>query len=68
MEKLWQWHDAFSAKEEDVPQCSDNSAMLFSKLDSHAFLAKLSNAMKKTCPADGRFSARYVRASLRLLF
>jgi hypothetical protein len=67
METLWQWHDALGVKK-DMPQCSEDSEILFSKLDSHTFLAKLSNASKKTSPADGPFSARYVHAFLRLLF
>jgi hypothetical protein len=45
METLWQWHDALGVKK-DIPQCSEDSEILFSKLDSHAFLAKLSNALK----------------------
>jgi hypothetical protein len=40
METLWQWHDALGFKK-DIPQWSEDSEILFSKLDSHAFLAKL---------------------------
>jgi hypothetical protein len=67
METLWQWHDAVGVKK-NMPQCSNDGEIVFSKLDSHAFLAKLSNAFKKTCPAGGQFSARYVRAFSKPLF
>jgi hypothetical protein len=39
MEDLWQWHDALGVKI-DMPQCNDSNGTLYSKLDSHAFLAK----------------------------
>ncbi|CAE6881178.1 hypothetical protein R70211_02124 [Paraburkholderia domus] len=52
METLWQWRDALDVKME-MQQCSDDSKIFFRKLGSHVFLAKLSNALKKTCPAVG---------------
>jgi hypothetical protein len=38
-----------------MSQCSDDSEMLFSKLDSHAFLAKFAQRLEKGCSAGGRF-------------
>lgn len=46
MDNLWQWHDALGVKE-DMPRCSDGCEILFGKPENHAFLAKLSNALKR---------------------
>ena len=51
-----------------MPQCGDNSEMLFRKLDSHTFLAKLSNAVTKTCSANGHLMAAFYNTECPCFF
>jgi hypothetical protein len=55
-------------RQEDMPRCSDDSETLFSKLDSHAFLAKFAQHLEKAALLVAGLLAGYVHAFLVLLF